>query len=187
MHIDHGSVPYTPYFCEENIWWLARKQIDNGLPPAALHVLFFSNANQSALMLNQKSAAPGQPLAWDYHVVLLVVDDDGSWIMDPDSRLPSPTPAGTYMARSFPQQALLPASYRTLVRIIPADRYCERFYSDRSHMLGCLPAESFPHYPMIRPAQDAKPITLAEYRNFSAALDDGSRIVPLGELDVDSA
>lgn len=185
MRINRGSTPYTAFFCEENIWWLASRLVEQGTPSTSMHVLFFSNKNESALMLNQASALPGQSLTWDYHVVLLARERSGHWIFDPDSRLPFPTPASKYINESFPQQDRLSHVYRTIVRIIPAASYCERFYSDRSHMRDLLPAQSFPDYPIIKPAQHANPITLAQYRDFDRHNDDGSRIVPLSELDVD--
>ena len=184
MHIKRGDTPYTAYFCEENIWWLAGTLIDNGQSPDMLHVLFFSNAHQSIVMLKQNAATPDQPIAWDYHVVLLVNEPDEAWILDPDSRLPFPTPADRYMAESFPQQTLLKPAYRTMVRVVPAASYCERFYSDRSHMRGQLPETRFPDYPVIQPDWDARPLTLAQYRDFTTALDDGSHVLPLSAFDI---
>jgi hypothetical protein len=128
--------------------------------------LFITNPGKSCLLLHQKAAAPGQPVFWDYHVVLLAFSslsevperpDDlragqGSMpgIWDLDTRLGLPLSAPTYLERTFPQR--VPEPHRPFFRIIPADAYLDGFSSDRRHMRGSggLWLEPPPPWPIIR-------------------------------------
>lgn len=173
---------YTALFCEENVWWLAHDLVAAGIPAGQLEVLLFSNPAQAVVMLEQRAAARGRPVAWDYHVVLSARLGGTRQVFDLDSRLPLPTPLADYLRASFPPQSNLPAGYRVSVRLIPATAFLRRFFSDRSHMLGQVPLSAFPDYPFIQPAEGVSPITLAKYRDLAVSLDDGSRVVPLAAL-----
>lgn len=179
MDDERNHFRYTPLFCEENIWWLARDLVARGAPPGNLQVLLFSNPTQSILMLNQRAARAGHPIAWDYHVVLKALMDDAQWVFDFDTRLAFPEGFAEYLRQSFPEQSLLPVEYRALVRVVPASAYLSRFSSDRSHMQGKVPASAFPDYPLIRAEGGASPITLADYCDMRKELGDGSRLLPL--------
>jgi hypothetical protein len=174
---------YTPYFCEENVWWLAQSLIDEGMAPAQLEVLLFASPGAGVLLRQQRLAPPGELLQWDYHVVLLCRggDGDGDWIFDFDSRLPFPSVAGDYLRETFPDQAGLPATLRTRVRRIPAAAYLRRFWSDRKHMVGLRAQSEFPDYPPLGPADPALRIALQDYRDTARALDDGSVVCLLTE------
>lgn len=187
FELRRSAFRYTAYFCEENVWWLARSLTEAGIAAAHMQVLLFSNATQSVLLLNQRAADPGQPVAWDYHVVLRVDIDPSPQILDLDTRLDFPTPYLGYLRRTFPAQSELPARYRTWVRVIPGEGYLTHFHSDRSHMRGRLPAEAYPDYPIIQPASGIAPIDLADYRDMHRALADGSLVRPLALLCPDLA
>lgn len=176
------SFRYTAFFCEENVWWLVKDLFARGVDQQAARVLLFSNPQRSIVAMNQRAAEPGGPLIWDYHVVLRAGLGEQDWIFDFDSRLPFPTPAPDYLDATFPAQDKLPAMYRTDVRVIPAAAYLARFFSDRSHMLGILPEADFPDYPIIHPGAGVSAISLAEYRNLDALLDDGSAVYPVQRL-----
>ena len=173
------TLRYTAYFCEENIWWAARELVDAGCDPARMHVLLFTNPTQSVVMLNQRAAPPGAPIAWDYHVVLQAQFKDVVQIFDPDSRLDFPVPRADYMQNTFPRQADLPQRYRAWISVIPALSYVRHFYSDRSHMRGQLPESEFPDYPIIQPAEGVAAISLDAYRDIRRQLQDGSEVFPL--------
>lgn len=177
---------YTPYFCEENVWWLAAEMSDRGVDAADLSVLLFSNRYASIALRQQRAAPPGALMAWDYHVVLSAPGAGGFRIYDLDTRLPFPCLQGHYLAATFPEQRRLPDRWRSLVRRIPGDAYLKRFCSDRSHMLGWLPAAAFPDYPIICPNDRTDAIRLAEYRDMTRPLDDGSLVMPV-ELLTDRA
>ena len=182
MDFERGDFRYTALFCEENVWWLTHDLVGQGVSFADLWVLVFSNPTRSILMSNQRAALPGRPVAWDYHVVLVATVDGLPRVFDFDSRLSFPVTLTEYLAASFPPQAMLPPSYRTEVRVVPAAGYLARLYSDRSHMAGRVPRSAFPAYPVIQPAPGISPITLARYLDMRAELDDDSRVLGLEAL-----
>lgn len=173
---------YTPFFCEENIWWLAKSLLADGVDADLLKVVVFSNPLASILLFNQRAAAEGGPIIWDYHVVLQARIEDSDWIFDPDSRLSFPEHRETYLLHTFPRQSTLPERYRAWARIIPADSYLKHFYSDRTHMIGQIPASEFPDYPIIQPAAGLDRIPLSEYWDMHKSLPDGSRITAVDSL-----
>ena len=171
--------PYTPLFCEENIWWLARCLLEEGMDAEQMQVLFFSNAGMQILLMNQRAAGPGQPIIWDYHVVLRASMNDSDWIMDFDTRLPFMTPLEAYLLGTFPLQNELPEQYRTWVRSIPAQSYLDHFFSDRSHMKGRIPESEFPEWDIIQPDDQKESIALSDYWNMETSLGDGSYTYPV--------
>lgn len=173
---------YTPFFCEENIWWLARGLVDDGMDPDLLSVLLFSNPGRSIVLLKQRAAHSGAPVVWDYHVVLQARLHDAYWVLDFDTRLLFPMQRDSYLEHTFPEQAELPPHLRTWVRSIPAAAYLRHFYSDRSHMLGKLPASAFPDYPIILPPPAVQAIALSDYWDMHKPLADGSRVMAIEEL-----
>jgi hypothetical protein len=56
---------YTAFFCEENVWWLAREWQQHNSARKPAWVCFFTNANASIALMNQRAAAPGNLIAWD--------------------------------------------------------------------------------------------------------------------------
>jgi len=154
---------YTPFYCEENVWQLAKKMSEtkNG---SSLHgfVLFFVGAHSYIAMKNQVAFKADLFGFWDYHVVLF--DADSKLIFDRDSSLGCPFSAESYFTQTFPRQDALAPEVRTTVRSVPIDEYLKRFSSDRSHMLdeSGNAIETFPSWPAIV-AED--PIWLEQYRS----------------------
>jgi hypothetical protein len=68
-----------------------------------------------------------------------------------------------------------------MVRRIPAASYLQRFCSDRSPMLGTIPADRFPEYPVINAGTSYSPIPLYAYWDMTKVLDDGSRVFDVDE------
>jgi hypothetical protein len=116
-----ASVRRQPYYCEENIWWLAQ---DDSLP-AQREVLVITNARRQVIMQHQRA----RPIAWDYHVVLLT---EGRDLWDLEHDLGMPVPLVSWIDASFPRAA--PAIYRPRFRIVAAEEYVRELRSDRSHM-----------------------------------------------------
>lgn len=177
---------YTPLFCEENIWFLAQKLLGQGVSDNRMFVLFFSNFTGSIVLFSQNKARQGHLIVWDYHVVLQVHQDHSDWIYDIDSRLPLPSPLTTYFSQTFPNQRILPANYRTKIRQIPADEYLRHFSSDRSHMVGKIPPDQFPDYPIITPAIPRSAIALADYIDMHKELNDHSLVFDVMEYPGDT-
>ena len=174
---------YTPLFCEENIWWLARGLIEQGIDTGALDVMFFINPSDSVLLFEQRGAAPGSPVAWDYHVVLQARLPDQTVIFDFDSRLSFPQPAKSYFAMTFGNQKTLPENLRTWVRTTPAADYLAHFYSDRSHMIGQIPMSAFPDYSIIQPSPGITRIPLSDYRDMKQSAGNATTPQPVAEID----
>jgi hypothetical protein len=119
---------YHPYYCEENAWWLCAEPV---LGLGERHVIFLTSRAGRVPMLEQRAAAPGHLIAWDYHVV--VADAQGR-VWDLDSRLPLPSVGLDWLAASFALAYRLPAIYLPRLRLIPAQCYRQDFASDRGHM-----------------------------------------------------
>lgn len=173
---------YTPFFCEENIWWLARNLVDAGYDQREMRVLLFSNPWQSVALLKQRGTVPGAPVVWDYHVVLLARIGGVQRILDFDTQMDFDASCSDYLRNTFPVQSGLPKHYRAWVRSIPASGYLKHFYSDRSHMHGHVPESEFPEYPVIRPTVMESAISLDDYRDMEAELPDGSRVKAITRL-----
>lgn len=169
--------PYTPLFCEENIWQLARRLLAEGTPPDDLWVLFFSNPDKQLVMLKQQRSGEYGYVVWDYHVVLQAAD----MIYDFDTTLQFPVNANDYLQQSFPNQRTLRERYRGWVRRIPARTFLTRFYSDRSHMHGVVNESEFPAWPPMIPSDDDA-IALSDYWDMQKEMDDGSEVVSVAAL-----
>nr|GAT43997.1 predicted protein [Mycena chlorophos] len=152
------NTPYTPFYCEENIWHLCSAFLQH---QTALQTwaVFVSNESKTVALWQQKL---GEPLVvWDYHVVAIVQNHDAKkWVYDYDTRLPFPSPLEEYIAETF-RRDIPPAYkrycsnartnltfYRSLFRIVPGQEFVDFFASDRSHMMkGGVP---HPPYDAIR-------------------------------------
>lgn len=121
---------YQPFYCEENVFHLgARPELADRSPAA----VFIRGAGEHCVLWGQRLAQkPGEPVVWDYHVVLLVRDP---WqILDLDTTLPCPCDAATYLRRSFRPELLLRAEFVPWFRVVGAAELARTFASDRSHM-----------------------------------------------------
>lgn len=174
---DPEAYPYTPRFCEENIWKLAQGLISQAIDPDALQVVYLSNRKKEVALAWQKLAPPGRLLVWDYHVVLLAAINDELYVFDFESRLGFPCQAEWYFSKTLPEALVLLRDFWPAVRMIPASSYLERFCSDRSHMIDEVEPEEFPSWPLIYPADRSRCIMLADYRDMGRELDDGSIVI----------
>lgn len=135
-------VRYTPYFCEENVWHLARESAAHGRRD--LYAVFITNRLQHVVLWQQRA---GDPVQWDYHVVLF----DGGDVVDLDTVIeggPS-LPIGVWLKASF-RHVSEPLAPR--FRVVDAAELLRTFASDRSHMRGPdgEPRQPFPEWPPIR-------------------------------------
>jgi hypothetical protein len=121
---------YQPYWCEENIWQLA------GSPevgPGERIVLVITGVVEETLCWQQQLAPPGQPVRWDYHVVLAVRNQHWQ-VWDFDTRLGHPVAAETWLHGTFPRPAAVPVYFQPRFGWFPADQWRREFSSDRQHM-----------------------------------------------------
>jgi hypothetical protein len=117
---------YQPLYCEENAWWLCQ---DESLAARSCFVVFISNAARSVAMWQQRSAPEGEPLVWDYHVLVLTADPWLVW--DFDTRLGWPVAAHDYFADSF---VAAPGALSPRFRRVKAADYVASLVTDRAHM-----------------------------------------------------
>jgi hypothetical protein len=176
MHDARTEHRYTPFFCEENVWWLAHERRHASSGQVTGWVCLFTNDTASIAVMNQHAAPATTLMAWDYHVVLAVPQDGVMQVFDLDSRLPFPSPWSAYFRGTFPNQPALPPRWRTRLRQVPVGAYLDRFCSDRHHMQGKLPATAFPDYPPLCPQDRSIAIVLQDYLDLDRGLDDGSRV-----------
>lgn len=167
---------YTPLFCEENIWQLARQFIADGTEPDTLQVIFISNLQKQVVLFNQRSGADLDHVVWDYHVILRCTDEAGDRIYDFDSLLPFPCDCRDYMGATFGLQTELAEPLRATLRLIPATEYLHSFYSDRHHMRGVVEETAFPPWPAITPQQQPV-IGLEQYWEMAWQGEGNSRVM----------
>lgn len=132
---DTADYAYCPYYCEENIWRLCAHAM---VADSDRRVLFISNESRRVAMWGQKAARdPKLPIAWDYHVVLLLrrAAPPSPWeVWDLDAEEPGPRPALRWLSESFDGVGLLPPIYAPRFRMISCAEYRRHFRSDRRHM-----------------------------------------------------
>ena len=122
---------YHPYYCEENIWWLAQ---DPALAELPRWVVFVSNDVKQVPMWQQRAAGAGEHVVWDYHCLLVTESPNGAEVWDLDSRLATPTRLTDYLAHTFAPLPPEVAQHTPRFRIVGADEFLASFSSDRSHM-----------------------------------------------------
>ena len=121
---------YQPFYCEENVYHLCHDPDLADRDPAAL---FIAGGAEGCLMWHQRSAQRrGEPVLWDYHVVLLARDPWEVW--DLDTTLPCPVAAASYLLRSFRPRLAVPEKFVPHFRRVGVAELAATFVSDRSHM-----------------------------------------------------
>ncbi|XP_067323408.1 protein N-terminal glutamine amidohydrolase [Anolis sagrei] len=133
---DRPGCVYTSCYCEENVWKLCEYiQRQNQYPLEEFYAVFISNDRRMVPLWKQQAGCGGEPVIWDYHVILLhVASGDQNFIYDLDTVLPFPCPFDTYIEEAFKSDSIINPGYRRKVRLIRADVYLKTFASDRSHM-----------------------------------------------------
>lgn len=170
---------YQPYFCEENIWQLARR---GDLIHPDSEVVFISNQNQGVACWNQRGTTSDEAIVWDYHVVLLEPGKPAR-IWDFDSTLRNselgmgPLPARDWIRWTFLTPDYVKEEYHPLFRVIGIRDYVTHFASDRSHMRDAQGAyyQTPPHWE----APNAPGMNLERYRLMSQL---GPDEVPYGRV-----
>lgn len=120
---------YAPYYCEENVWWLAQEPRFAGLRSEAVIV---SNDQRSVAVSCQRASVAGEPVVWDYHVVLAVHGAQGVEVWDLDCTRGAPLAASAWIDASFDERA--PFRFAPRFRLVAKDSFVATFASDRRHM-----------------------------------------------------
>lgn len=126
MELDH-----QPFYCEENVYRLASRSEVIAHPA---EVVFVSNARRQVACWHQRAAPPGEPILWDYHVVLLEHAPDGAKIWDLDTRLGAPIDALEWVRLTFQDPTWVRAPFHPRFRVVPSATFLTEFATDRSHM-----------------------------------------------------
>ena len=163
--MEKQKVKYTKNYCEENIWHLCQhleiKSLDK-------RVLIISNESKNCPFWNHHSTENRTPIWWDYHVVLLVLDQ-GNWVVyDLDSTLGFPVDLGKYLHQTFGEIASLKPENRPFFKTFSGNTFMETFYSDRSHMKDGDGNWIFtpPSWPIVEQGNTHK-LEMEEIMNFS--------------------
>lgn len=151
---------YQPFYCEENVWWLARDEARFG--GRLRWGVFICNATRQCALWAQRLARPGRPVLWDYHVVLAVGGATCD-VWDLDSRLGAPVPLSTWLAATFLPLAPGSEHLAPRFRVVEAGELVARFSSDRSHMRDARGAFLQPPPPWPPPVLPGQGSNLARF------------------------
>jgi hypothetical protein len=128
---------YCPFYCEENIWQLCADERGRLGGAGDRRVLIISNPARRVAMWGQRSSSdPELPVAWDYHVIMLIRRPSGWEAWDLDAVGPLPRPAVEWLEASFRGTGLLPRKFEPRFRLVACADYRRHLRSDRRHMRG---------------------------------------------------
>ncbi|CAA0812755.1 Protein N-terminal glutamine amidohydrolase [Striga hermonthica] len=167
---------HTPYYCEENVYLLCKKLVEDGVvrsDASDLYVLFISNEKKQIPLWHQKAShrADGVIL-WDYHVICVQRRKESNvphLVWDLDSSLPFPSPLATYVAETVRPSFQLFSEYQRVFRILHGPIFLKMFASDRRHMKDS--AGNWIHPPPsydVIVAEDGTAHNLNEYMEMSS-------------------
>ncbi|KAL6505967.1 hypothetical protein OROHE_022686 [Orobanche hederae] len=145
---------HTPYYCEENVYFLCKKLVDDGIAKSDgsdLIPLWHQKASHRADGKRKESNLPH--LVWDL-----------------DSSLPFPSPLPTYVAETIRPSFKLFSEFQRVFRIVHAPIFLRSFASDRRHMKDSAGnwLNPPPSYEAIV-AQDGTTHNLNEYMEMSSS------------------
>jgi len=129
------AVPYWPFFCEENAW---RLLATTELVTEPAEAMLIANRGGRVACWRQRAAGPcpdegpGEPIAWDYHVV--VAERGRGVVWDPESCLGPVVPMRAWLEATFLDPAAVRARFHPRFRPVPRATWVERFTTDRRHM-----------------------------------------------------
>ncbi|KGN59349.1 protein N-terminal glutamine amidohydrolase isoform X1 [Cucumis sativus] len=139
--LDVSQFRHTPFYCEENVYFLCKKLCTNRLADAEgadLFVVFISNEKKQIPLWHQKASKRADGLVlWDYHVICIQRKIEGEFpflVWDLDSTLHLPLPLGSYVSQAIRPSFQISPEYQRLFRIIHAPILFRHFASDRRHM-----------------------------------------------------
>ncbi|XP_038904910.1 protein N-terminal glutamine amidohydrolase isoform X2 [Benincasa hispida] len=188
--LDVSQFRHTPFYCEENVYFLCKKLCTNRMGDAReadLFVVFISNEKKQIPLWHQKTSKRADGLVlWDYHVICVQRKKEGEFpflVWDLDSTLPLPLPLGSYVSQAIRPSFQISPEFQRLFRIIHAPILFRHFASDRRHMKdsnGNWMAKP-PDYEAIV-AEDGTIHNLNEYMEIKAA-----NVYPNNNIDVKDA
>ncbi|KAK3446676.1 hypothetical protein EUGRSUZ_A02346 [Eucalyptus grandis] len=182
--VDVSQFDHTPYYCEENAYFLCKNLCANGMAQpdgSDLYIIFISNDKKQIALWHQKASKFTDGLVlWDYHVICVQRKTDSSIVVwDLDSALQFPSPLAFYVSETTRPWFQLFPEYQRFFRIVHASIFLRHFASDRRHMKepdGTWQAQPPANDPIV--AEDGTVHNLNEYMDIKAAdavenVDDG--------------
>ncbi len=128
------ELPYQAFYCEENVWQACRVLAARA-DGWRRHAVLVTNPTRTVACWAQRAcSSPGEPVVWDYHVVLVERQEKEVSIRDPDCTRGARLPALDWLDATFPVSYVVPARYRPLFRVVPSARYLAGLHTDRRHM-----------------------------------------------------
>ncbi|KAJ7976772.1 protein N-terminal glutamine amidohydrolase [Quillaja saponaria] len=167
--LDVSHFNHTPFYCEENVYFLCKQLCGNGVADAEgsdLFVIFISNEKRQIPLWHQKASRRADGvILWDYHVICIQRKSSGDpLVWDLDSTLSFPSSLAPYVSETIRPSFQLFSEYRRFFRIVHAPLFLRCFASDRRHMKepdGTWTAEPPIHKPIV--AEDGTKHNLNEY------------------------
>jgi protein N-terminal glutamine amidohydrolase len=159
--------PYTPFYCEENIWQLCQNP---RFAELETKVVFISNRNNSCILWGQKAGKGVEGLVlWDYHVLLLCKEE--TWkVWDLDTNFDLPAGFSFYVRSTFKlEEVKLADEFAPIFKVIDTQEFVRTFSSDRSHMRkpdGTWNATP-PEWPIIGDGKEPNLMQLIDMENKS--------------------
>ncbi len=130
-----NSFRYQPYYCEENIWQLAKtisRKKEGVKAEEEAEVWFLINKDQTVATAQQRAVDANSLVIWDYHVVYY---SPVKGVFDFDTRCSFPCEVGVYLQTSFLSHvSATPREFHPHFRVMSASEYLSLFSSNREHM-----------------------------------------------------
>ena len=179
--MDRSAFRYAANYCEENVWHLCQCDLLAEWPKKICIVAAFSGFCE---FHQQRAAAPGQSVWWDYHVVLFVRrGTPPQWeVWDLDSRCGFPVTATEYCRQTFPHATLdRHRAFAPRFKFCNAEAYVSGLASDRSHMRTAdgrwlAPPPEWP------PIGDQGQLNLSQWLDVSVASPHADQVLSLAEV-----
>ncbi|KAJ6921864.1 protein N-terminal glutamine amidohydrolase [Populus alba x Populus x berolinensis] len=175
-NLEVSQFTHTPFYCEENVYFLLKKLCKDGVADADgsdLFVVFISNDKKQIPLWHQKASTRADGIIlWDYHVICIQRKREGNshLVWDLDSSLSFPSPLASYVSETIRPSFQLFSEYQRSFRIVHAPIFLRFFASDRRHMkdsVGNWTAEPPAYEPIV--AEDGTIHNLNEYMEIHAS------------------
>ncbi|KAI9020068.1 N-terminal glutamine amidase-domain-containing protein [Phycomyces nitens] len=119
LDLPRQDLIYTRCYCEENVYKLCRTISEKDKSVLENYtVVFISNPNQTIPVWNQTPCVNGNPVVWDYHVILYYFDSVRSLVYDFDSALEFPSPSDEYIRKAFLPEIVLPDRFKRYIWLL---------------------------------------------------------------------
>eukprot|EP00095_Tigriopus_kingsejongensis_P002966 snap_masked-scaffold1455_size40601-processed-gene-0.8 protein:Tk02966 transcript:snap_masked-scaffold1455_size40601-processed-gene-0.8-mRNA-1 annotation:"protein n-terminal glutamine amidohydrolase-like isoform x1" len=127
---------YTKCYCEENVWKLCEHlRATSPERLSSTFAVFVTNESGIIPLWHQRSSeVPDGLVFWDYHVILVTIEDAEALVYDLDTTLSYPCPLSRYYSQAIRSEDHFVPKYQRKFRVVPAPHFLDHFASDRKHM-----------------------------------------------------